>query len=133
MNLKTDRTFMMSALTSMLNEGEAIYTPFYGCLMQRGFLSHNYFGFFGRTQNCLVMAILNPFDGKRIDWVNRIPLDIDRVKIHKSLIPYQYVVKIQFAVGKPCKIRMSKKLLCGDFNEQEQNVSGFLEFLALFR
>lgn len=132
MNLKTDRNFMLDVLKSILNENEIFYTPFYGCLMNNPFSLSNYFGFFARTDSDLLIAILDPFNAKKIKWYTRVPLDIKKVKIHKSLIPKQYVIKMVFNQGKPCKIRMSKKLFCGDFIDQEQNVTSFLEYFTQY-
>lgn len=123
---------MTSTLVSILKQDETLLEPFYGCLMQRGLSLVNYFGFFGRTNSHLLIAILNPFNAKKIDWFTRIPLDIKRVKIHKSLFSKQYIIKIVFNKGNPCKIRVSKKVFGGDFVHQEQNVSSFIEFLTQY-
>lgn len=132
MNLTTDRAFMLDSLSSLLEEGETLQAPVYGCLMERGFFPHNYFGFFGLTESQLLIAILNPFDGKRIDWVNRVPLRIRRVTIRKSLVLFQYTVKLRFLEGNPCRLRLSTKLFCGDFDDQAANVTAFLDGLRRY-
>lgn len=136
MGLKTDNDFMVSSLSSMLKNGEQLYDPFYGCLMETGFfktVNSNRFGFFGRTNSDLLIAILSPLNGKRIDWVNRVPLDVRKIRIHKSLIPKQYIIKIVFNEGNPCKIRVSLKLLGSDFIDQEENARNFMAFLNQYR
>lgn len=135
MGLKTDNDFMLSSLRSSLKNGEQLHSPFYGCLLESGFLktiNSNKFGFFGRTDSNLLIAILNPLNGKKIQWFNRVPLDVRNVKIHKSLIPKQYVIKIVFNEGRPCKIRVSLKLFGGDFIDQENNVMDFITFLSKY-
>lgn len=132
MGLKTNHDFMLSSLTSMLKKGEQLYTPCYGCLMAEGLFKKtfvNEFGYFGRTNSHLLIAILSPL-GNRVKWMNRVPLDIKKVKIHKSFIPKQYVIKIIFHEGRPCKIRLSLKLFGGGFVDQEYNVLNFITFLT---
>lgn len=116
----------------MLTGEEVLYSPIFGCLQQGGLSPYNYFGFFGLTDKELLIALLNPLNGKRIDWYNRVPLDIKAVNIHRAILPKQYVVKIKFNGGNPCKIRMSQWLLSGGFVEQEQNVTTFIERLKLY-
>lgn len=123
---------MINELTSMLSEDESLEAPIYGCLMQGRLCPRNYFGFFAITDNNLLIAILNPLNGKKIDWYNKVPLDIKKVNIKKSIIPKQYVAKIFFKEGNPCKIRMSKALLCGDFVDQKINVEIFLNNLSKY-
>lgn len=132
MGLKIDNDFMLSSLESMLKKGEQLYNPFYGCLINGGFFrarnSYKY-GFFGRTDSDLLIAIISPLNVKRIEWFNRVPLDVRKVRIHKSFIPNQYVIKIIFNEGNPCKIRISLKLFGGGYVHQKDNVTSFIAFL----
>lgn len=85
LGLKTDRRFMTDALTALLEEGETLYSPVYGCLMERElFRAANHFGFFGRTDTHLLIAILNPFNGKRIDWTARVPLSVRKATLRRG-------------------------------------------------
>ena len=135
MGLKTNNCFMIESLTSLLADNEHLYSPFYGCLVPEGFFKTAYdlrFGFFGRTDPDLLIALLSPLNGKKIMWTIRVPLDIKEVKIKKSFIMKQYIVKLFFNEGNPCKIRFSKKLLIGDFINQNQNVTEFLYYLEQY-
>lgn len=77
--------------------------------------------------------LYSPFNGKNIEWFNRVPLDIEKVKIHKSFIPNQYVMKIVFNEGKPIKIRISLKVFGGKFIHQKDNALNFIEFLTKYK
>ena len=130
LGLKTDRRFMTDALTALLEEGETLYSPVYGCLMERElFRAANHFGFFGRTDTHLLIAILNPFNGKRIDWTARVPLSVRKATLRRGLLSGQWTVKLTFYEGAPCRLRMAPRLFCGDFIHQRENVQEWIAFL----
>lgn len=114
---------MMKSLTDLLEEGEILQYPIYATLMQKG---KHWFGYFGVTDEYLLIALLEG-SSQTISWTSRIPLDIKAVNVKKSLIPAQYKVKIEFNEGDPCNIRVSKKVV--GFDTQEENVTGFITYL----
>lgn len=110
-------------MTLTLEDGEKLQYPIYATLMQK---SKHWFGYFGLTDKYLLGVLLEG-SSQIISWTSRIPLDLKEVKIKKSLIPAQYKIKIEFNEGSPCNIRVSKKVV--GFDMQEENVNGFIENL----
>mgnify|MGYP006956126744 FL=1 len=132
MKFVTEKKFMFNELGKMLCNGEKFYFPVYGMIRRKKSVSVADFGFFALTDNHLLVAVLNPFDGNKIDNYYKIPLDIKYVKIRKTPILKFSVLKIYFNSGESCKIQMSKKLLIGDFTDQEKNVENFLKFFLKY-
>lgn len=117
----TYNELMICSLSDLLENGEILRFPIYGTLTQR---NKHWFGFFGLTDNFLLIALLEG-SSKVISWTNRIPLDIKKVSIKKSQIPSQYKVCIEFNEGKPCNMRVSKKVY--GIESQEENFKKFIE------
>lgn len=132
MKLIASNEFMIQSLSSLLNDEETLQTPFYATIEKIGKQRHNWFCFFGTTESALLIAILNTIDASKIDWTTRVPLDIKKVKIKKSLIPYQIIIRIKFNEGNGIRIRASKKLLMGNFSNQDQNLNDFIKRLASY-
>jgi hypothetical protein len=125
----------MEALTSMLEENEQLYNSFYGTLTTVGFyrtVADYKYGFFGRTDSHILIAILNILDGKEVEWATKIPMDIKKVKICKSILPKYHTIKIYFNDHKPIAIKMWEKLLIGDFVNQQKNVTEFLNYFKQY-
>lgn len=122
---------MQRALCELLEENEVLDCPIYATLLGKG--NEMRFGFFGLTQQNLLIALLHPLDASVIEWTAKVPLDIKAVDIHRSFIPYQSVVTITFHEGDPYKLRICSKLLASDFIDQKDNVSNFLKQLQAHR
>lgn len=119
----TFQELMMKSLTNLLEEEEILKYPIYATLMQRG---KHWFGYFGLTDRYLLIALLEG-SSQIISWTSRVPLDIKEVKVKKSFIPAQYKVRVEFNEGDPCNIRVSKKVV--GFDMQEENLDGFITYL----
>ena len=118
----TFQELMMKSLVDLLEDGEKLQYPIYATLMQK---SKHWFGYFGLTDKYLLVALLEG-SSQIISWTSRIPLDLKTVNIKKSLIPAQYKIKMEFNEGNPCNIRVSKKVV--GFDTQEENVDGFIKY-----
>ena len=81
-----------------------------------------YSGYWGLTDQNLLGAILT-FSGKEVSYTIKMPLDIKKVKIRKSFFPKQYIVKIKFTEGNPCKLRVPLKAY--QIEEQKENFEYF--------
>ena len=68
---------MMKSLFDLLEDGEKLLYPIYGTLKQK---KNNYFGYFGLTENHLLIALLQG-SSKKINWTTRIPLDLKKVNL----------------------------------------------------
>lgn len=112
---------MIQSLSDLLENDETLKFPIYGTLLQK---RKNWFGFFGLTNNYLLVALLNDYS-KSISWTTRIPLDIKDVKTKKCLVPKQHKIYIQFNEGDLCTIRVSEKVL--GIKSQEENFFGFIK------
>lgn len=119
----TFQELMMKSLTDLMEEGETLQYPIYATLMQKG---KHWFGYFGLTEQYLLIALLEG-SSQILSWASRVPLDIKAVNVKKSMIPAQYKVKIEFNEGNPCNIRVSKKVV--GFDMQEENFDGFITYL----
>ncbi len=115
----TYHELMLQELPKLLELGETLRYPIYGTLRQG---TQNWFGYFGLTEEHLLIAILAPF-GKRIEYTTRIPLDVKSVKIKKSFVPMQYKVRVDFHEGNPLKMNVSRKVF--GMAMQEENLEGF--------
>lgn len=116
---------MNRTFKAMLEEGETLRCPFYGTLDQK---PRPVFAFFALTDTHLLVATLTE-DQRKAAYTSRVPLDVKKVRVKKSLIPSQYSVRIEFNQGEPCKIRLSKKVYGTELPDQEQNVTAFMEEL----
>ena len=76
----------------------------------------------GLTDQNILGAILT-FSGKEVSYTIKVPLNIKKVKIRKSLFPKQYIVKIKFTEGKPCKLRVPLKAY--QIEKQKENFEYF--------
>lgn len=118
---------MIKSLSNILNadrtDQEVLKYPIYGTLLSK---PRNYFGFFGMSEEHLLIALLGD-DGKTIHWTARIPLDIKSVNIRKSMIPKQRLIDIEFMQGDPCRIRVADRVY--KIPGQEENVSAFIKYL----
>lgn len=82
----------------------------------------------------MLIALINPMNVTTIDWINRVPLDIHRVDIKKTLFLKQYIIKIFFKNdSKPLKIRVSTLTKNNDFINQQNNVLCFLKYLSKYK
>ncbi len=111
---------MVQSLSKLLENGETLKFPIYGTLLQK---RKNWFGFFGLTDNYLLIALLED-NSKTIGWTTRIPLNIKDFKTKKCLAPKQHKIYIQFNEGNPCTIRVSEKVF--GIKSQEDNLFGFV-------
>lgn len=114
---------MMKSLSDLLEDGEKLLYPIYGTLKQK---KDNYFGYFGLTENHLLIALLQG-SSKKINWTTRIPLDLKKVTIKKCLLPQQYNICIEFNEGENACLRVSKKV--SGIESQEDNLKGFMEYI----
>lgn len=120
------KKLMMESLSSMLEEGETLRFPFYGSLVKEKLA---YFGFFGLTENALLVALLGR-GNEDISSYSRIPLDIKEVHIKKTLIPTGYKITIFTNDNTFCQIQAYKKVL--NINCQAENVTAFVTYLEAF-
>lgn len=117
---------MIPALSALLEKGETLKAPIYGTLLQK----RNYtFGYLGLTENALLVSLLQG-DSKEILGNSRIPLsNIQRTNVRKSLIPFQYIVRIYLTDGDLIKFRISQKVY--GFSTQKENSNTFLTMLQV--
>ena len=120
------KKLMIESLSSMLEEGETLRSPFYGSLI-KGELA--YFGFFGLTETALLVAILGR-GTEEISSYNRIPLNIEKVRIKKKILPTRYTVSIFTKENTFCQLQAFKKVV--RINCQTESVHGFIQYLNSF-
>ena len=68
------------------------------------------------------------FSGTEVSYTIKVPLEIKKVKIRKSLFPKQYIVKIKFFEGAPCKLRVPLKAY--QIEKQKENFELFCKELT---
>jgi len=119
----TTKERMFKFLTDMLENNERLMYPIYGVLVQGG---TRYFGYFGLTENYLLIALLSA-SGKDVTNTIRVPLDINSVKIKKSIILNEHLIDITFNEGPPCQISALPRVLALD--TQKENLGQFLSYL----
>lgn len=115
----TYQELMMQSLSGLLENGEILRHPFYAYSK-----NHHWFGFWGLTDNYLLSALLVG-SSKKIGWTSRIPLDIKAVRVNKSIVPFQYKIRIEFHEGSPCNLRASRKVV--GIAQQGENLAGFIK------
>ena len=86
-----------------------------------------YSGYWGLSDNNLLGAVLT-FSGTEVSYTIKVPLEIKKVKIRKSLFPKQYIVKIKFMEGKSCKLRAPLKAY--QIEKQKENFEFFCKELT---
>ncbi|MBP3395632.1 MAG: hypothetical protein J6L87_00535, partial [Clostridia bacterium] len=86
-----------------------------------------YSGYWGLSDNNLLGAVLT-FSGTEVSYTIKVPLEIKKVKIRKSLFPKQYIVKINFLEGSPCKLRVPLKAY--QIEKQKENFEFFCKQLT---
>lgn len=119
----TYNELMVESLSSLLEDGEKLLYPIYGTLKEK---KNNCFGYFGLTENYLLIALLQG-SSKMIDWTTRVPLDLKKVIVKKCLFPQQYNICIEFNEGENACLRVSKKVY--GIESQENNLKGFIEYI----
>ncbi len=112
---------MFTSLTELLEDGEALMYPIYGILHQG---NTQRYGFFGFTENCLLIALTT---GREITYTIKVPLDIKSIKIKRGAVLRQYTIDISFNEGAPCRIVAYPRVLTID--TQKDNLPQFLEYL----
>ena len=114
------QNLMTNSLTNLLDESETLKCSFFAILLQEiGFYS----GYWGLSEENLLGAVLT-FSGKDVSYTIKVPLkEIKKVKIRKSLFPRQYIVKIKFIKGNPCKLRVPLKAY--QIENQKENFEYF--------
>ena len=112
---------MAPALSALLEKGETLKAPIYGTLLQK----RNYtFGYFGLTEHALLVSLLQG-DSQEIKGHGRIPFSsIRQAKVRKSLIPLQYLIRLDLTDGGMIKFRASQKVY--GFATQKENLDIFL-------
>ncbi|WP_290772205.1 hypothetical protein [Anaerofustis sp.] len=117
---------MFKSLSDLMKRDEILNCPIYGSLIQG---KSHYFGYFGLTNVCLLVVLLRG-DSKDVINGTRIPFNnISKVKVKKSLVPMQYIINIDFCERNSIKIRVSKKVL--GFDMQEENLEAFLNRIKI--
>ena len=118
---------MVPALSALLEKGESLKAPVYGTLLQK----RNYtFGYLGLTENALLVSLLQG-DSQKRKGDSRIPFrNIWRIKVRKSLIPLQYILRIYLTDGDMIKFRISKKVY--GFAAQGENLDLFLDKIKIY-
>ncbi len=118
---------MIKSLSDLLKfdgaNKEVLKYPIYGTLISK---PQNHFGFFGLTEAYLLIALLRD-DGKTIHWTARIPLEVKKVIVKRSMIPMQSLIDIEFIQGAPCRIRVSRRV--HNIPAQEECVFAFIKCL----
>ena len=115
---------MTDSLTSLLNGRETLKCSFFAILLQG---TNFYSGYWGLSENNLLGAVLT-FSGREVSYTIKVPLEIKKVKIRKSFFPKQYIVKISFLEGAPCKLRVPLKAY--QIEKQKENFEFFCKELA---
>ncbi len=116
---------MLRSLTELLEPGETLRYPIYGTLLEK--MGKHWFGFFGLTEHFLLITLLQG-DSKEIAWSSRVPLDLASVRVRRCLFPGQQILSLSFREGKPCRIRVSSRVV--GIPQQEKNLDGFLASLV---
>lgn len=119
----TNNEQMIKSLSDLLEDGEKLFYPIYGTLVQK---KDHWFGYFGLTEHCLLIALLQG-NSKVVSWSTRIPLDIKEVTIKKGIISLQYNICIEFNEGEAGCFKVSKK--AHGIENQEENLKGFIDFI----
>lgn len=114
---------MIKALSALLEEGETLLYPVYGTLKQK---NGHFFGYFGLTENCLLVALLQG-DSKAVGWTARAPLDIKKVIVKKGLFPLFLHIRIEFNEGDPVRLQASRTVY--GIADQAKNLEGFIHFV----
>lgn len=116
----TNKDFMLSSLKDLLLEGETLSHPIYGVLERDG---TNYGGFFGFTETCLLVVLLN---GSSVLCTERLELDIRSFSYRQK--GRKYVISITFSDYFACRIHASEKPLFRE--DQTKQLGGFIRFLS---
>lgn len=119
----TYNELMIKSLSDLLVDGEKLLYPVYGVFMDK---KGQRFGFFGLTENYLLIALLQG-SSKVVNWTTRVPLDIKKVTVKKRALLPQYDIRIEFNEGEDGCFRVSKKVF--GFESQEENLKGFIDFI----
>lgn len=117
---------MIKSLSDLLDDGEKLLYPVYGVLVDKKL---NWFGFFGLTESKLLIALLQG-NSKVVNWTTCVPLDIKKVIVKKTVILPQYVIKIEFNEGNAACLRIPKKVV--GIECQEENLKGFMDYLETY-
>lgn len=112
---------MIETLSGMLQDGETLMHPIFGCIKYNGFQQ---FAYFGLTETNFLVACLC---GENVTDTKRIPLNITSVQIKKSKIFKEYTINILFEKGKSYTICAFPKVL--KVKSQEENFPLFLKLL----
>ena len=115
---------MTDSLTSLLDGMETLKCSFFAILLQG---TNFYSGYWGLSDNNLLGAVLT-FSGTEVSYTIKVPLEIKKFKIRKSLFPKQYIVKIIFLDGAPCKLRVPLKAY--QIEKQKENFELFCKELT---
>ena len=115
---------MTDSLTSLLDGRENLKCSFFAILLQG---INSYSGYWGLSENNLLGAVLT-FSGKEVSYTIKVPLEIKKIKIRKSIFPKQYIVKIKFLEGPPCKLRVPLKAY--QIEKQKENFEFFCKELT---
>ena len=120
----TFKEHMFETLTELLEGNETLMYPIYGVLNQG---NAQYYGYFGFTENCLLMALLSG-TGKQIVYATRVPLEIQSLRVKQTAVFKQYVIDIGFREDAPCRITASPKVW--NIDTQKENLPAFLARLT---
>jgi len=121
---------MIKSLSALLEEGEVLHTPIFAVAEKIGQKKLRAPCFVGLTESVLLVALLN-VSATQIEWTTRVPLEMEALEVKRSLLLKQFIIKIMFSEGEEVQIRVSRKVLLGDFGNQEANLAGFVERLCV--
>lgn len=116
---------MIPALSSLLAKDESLKAPIYGTLLQKRDYT---FGYLALTERALLLSLLHG-DTTMLKGSRRITFSsISDVKIKRSLIPFQYILRIYTIEEEMIKLRLSR--LVYGFPTQKENLDIFLSAIS---
>ena len=113
---------MKETLSKLLKDGETLMYPIFGTIKKGAFHSFAYFAF---TETHLLIAYLT--SGDKVADIEKLPLDIESVKISKANIFSEYKIHISFENRKSIEISTFPKIL--KVKAQKDNLPCFLDHL----
>lgn len=127
---------MRMSLSTLLNDKECLELAFYGTLHTGVFLRpHEYYCFFGLTQNDLLVANYSPLFRKN-GFTIRIPLYINQVKIKKGLMSNKYYLNFRLNNTEQHlfdKFKIIVKINHPKISTQKENVELFFAYIEKHR
>lgn len=120
------RAQMEQLLRTQTRPGETLEAAVYGGLRKQGGLNAAcIFGYWGLTSAALLFAVPCLRDPLELVQCRRFPLPIRALRVRRTLLSRQYILRIQLTDGQRLTLRMAPRLL-GGWDDQHEAITAFL-------